>query len=154
MATFLFHQLLHPIVFDRLLFERVRAPLLPLAGVGVVAALEGFRVDVFRVFEVGTAIGADIAELAVFAHRYLVFGDVPVFFEAGLFEGFPQGSVPDIAVALFHAGAVFDVALGVYGDFAVEAGVVVLGFSERRQIDGKIVRRSNSAVGTAVIYTS
>jgi hypothetical protein len=38
---------MHTIVFDGLLLERIGAPLLPLAGVGVVAALEGLEKDFF-----------------------------------------------------------------------------------------------------------
>jgi hypothetical protein len=79
------------------LLERVGAPLFPFASIGVVAALEGLGVDVFRVLQVGTAAGADIAELAILAHFHLVFVDVPVLFKTGLFEGFPEGGVPDVA---------------------------------------------------------
>jgi len=58
--TFAFRQFLHPIIFDGFLLEGVGTPLLPLAGVGVVAAFEGFGVIIFRVFEVGTAVGVPI----------------------------------------------------------------------------------------------
>ena len=89
---FLFYQFLHAVVFDGLLLEGVGAPLFPLAGVWVVAALEGLGVYIFRGFYIGTAVGADIAELSPDsyrdAHFYLVFGDVPVFFEVGVFEYF------------------------------------------------------------------
>jgi hypothetical protein len=129
-------------MLDGLLLERVGAPLLPLAGIGVVTAFEGLGEVVFGVFYIGTAVGADVAELAVLADFYLVFVDVPVFLEAGLFEGLLQGGVTDIAITLLHAGAVLDIAFGVYGDFAVEAGVVVLGFSEKRYSNGKIMVRN------------
>jgi len=46
------HQLLHPIIRNGLLLERVGTPLLPLACVGVVAAFKGLAVEIVWVFQV------------------------------------------------------------------------------------------------------
>ena len=115
----------------RLLFERVGTPFLPFAGVWVVAAFEGFGIYIFRGFEIGPAIGADVAEFAVFAGLYLVFGNIPVFFKTGFFESLLQGGITNVAKAFFHAWAILDVALDVNGNFAVEARVVMLGFGKK-----------------------
>jgi hypothetical protein len=111
------------------LFQRIGTPLLPHAGVGIVAAFEGLRVLVFWVFYICTAIRTDVPKFTILADGYLVFGDVPILLEVRMIEGFLQGRVTDIAERLGHGRAVFDVAIYVYGDFAVEAGVVVLGFN-------------------------
>jgi len=75
-----------------------------------------------------------------------VFVDVPVFFEAGLFQCFCQGGITDIAVGLLHRGAVFDVALGIDGDFAVEAGVVIHTLPDMFQIIGKQGRMDTTTI--------
>jgi hypothetical protein len=62
---------------------------------------------------------------------------IPVFFEVGMIEGFFEGGIFDIAKGLRHGRAVADIAFGVDGDFAVEAGVVVVGFGEVGNIIGK-----------------
>jgi hypothetical protein len=120
----------HIVVVYGALFEGVGTPLLPYAGIGVVATFERLGVHIFGIFEVGPAVGTDVSKLTVFAHLHLVFGYVPVFLEVGMVECLLQGGVFDIAEGLCHGGAVFDVALGVYGDFAIEAGVVVEGFGK------------------------
>jgi hypothetical protein len=114
------------------LFQRIGTPFLPLTSVGIVAAFEGLGILVFWVLYIRTAIRADVPKLTIFADGYLVFGDIPILLEVRMIEGFLQGRVTDIAEGLGHGRAVFNVAIYVYGDFAVEAGVVVVGFGEIR----------------------
>jgi len=107
----LLRQFLHPIVFDGFLLERVGTPFFPFAGVGVVAAFEGLGVNIFRVFEVGTAVGTNVAELAVLADFDLVFVDVPEFFEIWMGKGFFKGDILDVAKRPFHGRTVFNIAV-------------------------------------------
>ena len=81
-----------------------------------------------------------MAELTVLAHIDLILADIPQVFEPRFVDGFFQSGVFNVAVALGHCRAVLDVALRVDAHFAVEAGVVVLGFGEVVLLDAEIVR--------------
>jgi hypothetical protein len=100
-------------------------------------------VDVVRIFDEATAVGAHIAELAVLADIDLVFADIPQILEPRFVNGFLQSGVFNVAVALGHGRAVFDVTFRIDADFAVEAGVVMLGFGKKGEVDNHI--RSTSA---------
>ena len=78
-----------------------------------------------------------MAELTVLAHIYLVFADIPQILESRRVDGLFQCGVLDIAVAFAHCRAVFDVSLRIDADFAVEAGVVTLGFGEKGEVIDK-----------------
>jgi hypothetical protein len=51
-----------------------------------------------------------MAELAVLAHIYLVFADIPQILESRFVDGLFQCGVLDIAVAFAHCRAVLDIA--------------------------------------------
>ena len=76
----LLHQILHSIILNSSLFQRIGAPFWPLAGVGIVSAFERFGIFVVWVFQIRPTVGADITKLAVFAHFDIVFFVIPVFF--------------------------------------------------------------------------
>ncbi|MCY7328857.1 MAG: hypothetical protein LH618_09930 [Saprospiraceae bacterium] len=38
-------------------------------------------------FDIGAAVGTDVAKFAIFADGDLVFGNIPVFFEIRMIEG-------------------------------------------------------------------
>ena len=114
----------------RFVFERISTPFLPFAGVGIVAAFQWFWIQIVWVFNIGTAVGADVPKLAVAADADLVFFDMPILRKLGVFNHVLQAYFADMPEMMRHARAVFDIAVRVNTDFPVEAGVVVLGLGE------------------------
>ena len=84
--SLILNQLLHPIVLYSTLLRRIGTPLRPLTCVGIVATFERFAVFNMRIFEIGTDVGTDIAELTVTAHFYVVFLVILIFFEIRMIE--------------------------------------------------------------------
>ena len=89
-------------------------------------------------FGISAAIGANVPKLTIFTHSDHVFGYIPVFFKIWVVERFLKCGVFDVTKTLRHGGAIADVAINVYGDFFVKAGVVVEGFGETLNICAKI----------------
>jgi hypothetical protein len=118
----------------------------PQADVGVIGAFGGLGVDVVRIFDETAAVGTHIAELAVLADIDLVFADVPQVFESWFIDGFFQSGIFNVTEALSHGWTVLDVAVGINADFAVEAGVVVLGFGEKGEIVGEMKRMGKTTI--------
>jgi hypothetical protein len=95
-------------------------------------------VEVFGVFEVGAAIGADVAKFAVFALADVVFLDVPVFGKLGVFDNVFEFYLADMPKMMQHAGTVLDVTVLIDAYLAVEAGVVMLRLGEKINMRFKI----------------
>ena len=118
----------------------------PEANVWVVGAFGGLGVDVARIFDEAAAVSTHIAKLAVLANIDLVFADVPQVFESWFIDGFFQSGIFNVTEALSHGWTVLDVALRVNAYLAVEAGVVMLGFGEKGEVNCKILSINSTTV--------
>ena len=109
----------------------------PQADVGIVGAFGGLGVDIAWIFDEAAAIGTHITELTILADVNLVLADEPQVFEPRFLDGLLQCDVADVAIAFRHSRTVLNLSVGINANFAVETGVVVLGFGEEGEIDGE-----------------